>query len=76
MLVYFEKLKLNLSIVNKSFVTLGKPLKYEHPFVYIRNTILLAPAGKSYLAEIGKLYENEGDLSKISIKQEDYSHRS
>jgi hypothetical protein len=58
MLKDFEELKDKLSIVNKSFVSLGKPLRYEHTFVYVRDTMLLAPAGKGSLANLGQLYES------------------
>lgn len=52
-------------------LSLGRPLKFEHTFIYIRDTILLAPAGKGSLAQLGKLYENDGDLSKRVISKED-----
>lgn len=45
MLRDLEVVNKSLSIVNKSFLTLGKPLRLEHMFVYIRDTILLAPQG-------------------------------
>ena len=37
--------------------------------VYVRDTILLAPAGLSSLHAIGKLYSNEGDYNKIEVKK-------
>jgi hypothetical protein len=64
-------LKPFLSVVNKSFVTLGKPLKYKNRFIYVRDTILLAPAGSNSLAALGKLYEAEGDFSKREISKKD-----
>ena len=68
----FSTHKGSLSIINKSFVTLGKPLKFSSTNVYIRDTILLAPAGKSSLSELGKLYtEDTGDFEKIAISSED-----
>lgn len=67
----------SLSIINKSFVTLGKPLKFSSTNVYIRDTILLAPAGKSSLSELGKLYtEDTGDFEKIAISSEDLAKMS
>jgi hypothetical protein len=56
MLSDFDEIKEKLSIVNKSFLTLGKPLEYKHTFVHIRDTMLLAPAGNQSLASLGKLY--------------------
>ena len=74
MLSDFEVLKEKLSIVNKSFITLGKPLKWEGCFIYIRDTILLAPAGASSLGKLGKLYEEEGDFTKREISSSDISN--
>jgi len=42
----------NLSIVEKSFVTLGKPWRLNDTFIYIRDTKLLLPGGKR-LKELG-----------------------
>jgi hypothetical protein len=75
MLLEFEELKVNLSIVNKSFVTLGKPLRYEQTFVYIRDTMLLAPAGKASLAGLGKLSAKDGEFSKREISYEDITNK-
>jgi hypothetical protein len=71
MLSDFEELKNDLSIVKKVFVTLGKPLPYEHTNVYIRDTFLLCPAGGNSLEKIGKLYEKEGNYEKIEVSMED-----
>lgn len=71
MLSDFEELKTRLSIVNKSFVTLGKPLNFNDTFVYIRDTMLLAPAGKGSLEALGSLYEAEGGFTKKMISNED-----
>lgn len=71
MLSDFNELKSELAIINKSFVTLGKPLKYESSNIYIRDTILLAHAGKSSLDALGSLYTEEGDFSKRVISQDD-----
>lgn len=76
MLDDFETLKRDLSIVNKSFVTIGKPLRFEHTFVYLRDTMLLAPAGKASLANLGELYDNEGDFTKKTISQSDLNDMS
>jgi hypothetical protein len=65
----FKKVKEDLSIVNGSFVTLGKPLKYCGRNIHIRDTMLLAPGGNKSLAKIGKLY-GEG-LNKIQISKTD-----
>ena len=75
MLSNFENdLKKQLSIVNKSFVSLGKPLRYEDKFMYVRDTMLLAPAGYNSLARLGELYNEEGDYSKRRISQEDLNN--
>ncbi len=43
MLTDFKEIKEKLSIVAKSFVTIGKPLKLQDTFVYIRDTNLVLP---------------------------------
>lgn len=69
MLSDFNEIKEELSIVNGSFVTLGKPLKYCGRNIHIRDTMLLAPGASKSLYSIGKLY---GDvLSKVEISQSD-----
>ena len=68
MLNDFEIIKEKLNIVNKSFVTLGKPIVIGGTNVVIRDTMLLAPAGKRSLASIGSLYGQE--QNKISLTQE------
>lgn len=65
----FNEVKEDLSIVNGSFVTLGKPLKYCGRNIHIRDTMLLAPGGSKSLAKIGKLYGEA--FNKISISKED-----
>ena len=72
----FNDFKNELNIVNKSFVTLGKPLVIEGINVYIRDTVLLAPAGVKSLNQIGSLYEGCGDYSKIEISKEDKNNMS
>jgi len=69
MLSDFEDLKDDLSIVNGSFVTLGKPIKFCGKNLQIRDTMLLAPGGGRSLAAIGRLYG--GVLNKVEISQED-----
>jgi len=64
----FEEVKEDLSIVNGSFVTLGKPLKYCGRNIHIRDTMLLAPGVSKSLAAIGRLY---GGLNKMEIGRED-----
>jgi hypothetical protein len=44
MLSDFYDLKKDLNIVNKSYVTIGKPLKLNGVLVYVRDTMLLTPA--------------------------------
>lgn len=67
-IIDFGELKDKLSIVNKSFVTLGKPLTVEGTNLYIRDTILLSPAGASKLADLGKIYKLSGsDLEKLDV---------
>lgn len=65
----FNEIKEELSIVNGSFVTLGKPIKYNGRSVHVRDTMLLAPGSSKSLASIGKLYEVS--KNKIKISQED-----
>jgi hypothetical protein len=38
--------------------------------------MLLAPGGKQKLKDLGKLYESEGDFSKIDISIDDIEHMS
>jgi hypothetical protein len=65
----FELLKEELSIVNGSFVTLGKPIKWGERCVHVRDTMLLAPGLSKSLDSIGKMYGAE--LNKIKISQSD-----
>jgi hypothetical protein len=76
MLDGFEALQTKLSIVNKSYVTLGTPLKLSNTNVHIRDTKLLAPAGMGSLESLGKLYEKEGDYNKKTISTEDINKMS
>jgi len=55
----FHEFKKDLQIINKSFLTLGKPLQFDNTCVYIRDTGLLTPTGKSSLEYLGKLYSSE-----------------
>ena len=66
----FNELKESLDIVNKSFVTLGKPLIIDNVNVYIRDTMLLAPAGKKSLAALGDL------IGVAKVKLEDHEINS
>jgi hypothetical protein len=45
MLADLDDLKKELGILNKSVVTIGKPLTFKDSFVQWRDTILLTPAG-------------------------------
>jgi len=65
----FNEIKEDLSIVNGSFVTLGKPIKYCGRNIHIRDTMLLAPGGSKSLATIGKLYGEA--FNKLPISKED-----
>jgi hypothetical protein len=69
MLNDFEEIKEELSIVNGSFVTLGKPFKFQGRSVHIRDTMLLAPGGSKSLTNIGRLY---GEMfKKVEINKSD-----
>lgn len=65
---YFSVLKEELSIVNGSFVTLGKAIDYNSIKVHRKDTMLLAQSRSKSLASIGMLY-GEG-FNKISISRE------
>lgn len=67
MLHDFDQFKELLNIVARSFVTIGKPLTldYSKSKVYIRDTILIAPAGAKSLAGIGDIYGSE--FKKIDL---------
>lgn len=68
----FEIFKVDLDIVNKCLVTLGKGLKYNNNKnnIIIRDTMLLAPAGQKSLSSIGKLYNSD----KIALTNYEISH--
>lgn len=76
MLEDFQDFKTRLSIINKSFVTIRKPLRIYSSNVYIRDTILLSPAGMNSLDKLGSLYSKEGEFSKIVVSPEDKSRMS
>lgn len=65
MLNDFDSLKNSLDIVNKSFITLGKPIKIGNFNVHIRDTMLLAPGGKKGLGAMGELL----GFGKIELEQ-------
>jgi hypothetical protein len=71
MLSDFDEIKGKLSIVAKSFVTLGLPLRYNESFVYIRDTMLLSPGTMKSLHKLGNLYNNDGDFLKREIDKSD-----
>jgi hypothetical protein len=67
----FSMIKEELSIVNGSFVTIGKPIKYMNKNVHIRDTMLLAPGSSKSLASIGSLYSigfNKIKISKFDLE--------
>jgi hypothetical protein len=66
----FDNVKKDLNILQKSFITLGKPLQFEGFNLYIRDTMLLAPATSRSLDSIGKLYESEGGVQKKELPLE------
>lgn len=67
MLKDFEILKESLDIIDRSFVTRGKPLEFEFSKsrIHLRDTILLAPQGAKSLAGVGDIYGDE--FRKIDI---------
>jgi hypothetical protein len=65
----FDVYKEELSIVNGSYVTIGKPIKVGERCVHVRDTMLLAPGLSKSLDSIGKLY-NTG-FNKIKISTDD-----
>lgn len=64
----FDTLKEELDIVNKCFVTLGKPIVIGNTNVIIRDTMLLAPQGCRSLEKIGGLYGE--DFKKVDIAKD------
>lgn len=72
MLKDFDTFKEQLDIVNSSFVTLGKPLLVNNNRIFIRDTMLLSPAGNQSLDSIGKLY----NIKKVDIGTFDKSKMS
>lgn len=64
----FEELKEKLNIVQKCYATLGRPLLIDNTDVHIRDTMLLAPAGKRQLSSIGAIHGiNKLELSRGEI---------
>jgi hypothetical protein len=66
MLSDFESIKNLMNVVNKSFVTIRKPLRLYNFNVHIRDTILLAPGGMGTLDKIGSMYPTE--YSKLNFE--------
>lgn len=62
----FNEIKHDFDIINKSYVTISKPLYIDGVNVYVRDTMLLAPGSMKSLQSIGSLYEN---LPKIEIEE-------
>ncbi len=89
MLNDFNDFKDDLSIINKNFATLGRgvdlsklkrytkserAMKLKGCNIYIRDTMLLSPAGKNSLNDLGKLYGaklHKKSLSKEQIENMD-----
>ena len=69
MLNDFEKIKNELDIVNKSYVSLTKPIIIDNVNVIIRDTMLLAPGGKKSLQHIGSLYGKEFNKIELSKRR-------
>jgi len=69
MLSDYNELKENLDIVNKSYVTRGKPLFMHGLNIHIRDTMLLAPAGYKSLEALGDIC----GLKKVDINDEEKS---
>lgn len=67
MLSDFEEFKDQLSVVNKTFVTLGKPMQINGTSIVVRDTMHLAPGGKKSLDAIGSLYKGPG---KVNLTKE------
>lgn len=64
----FNDYKNDLTIVNKSYVTLGEPLKVSGMDVQIRDTQLIAPGGSKSLRSISLLYK---DIPKLDVAEAD-----
>lgn len=70
MLSDFDDLKKELDIVNKCYVTLGRPLLIDNTNIFIRDTMLLTPAGKRSLDALGVLY----GVDKIKLTKDQISN--
>lgn len=70
MLSDFESLKNELDIVNKCYVTLGRPIVIDNTNIFIRDTMLLTPAGQRSLDALGGLYK----VVKIKLSKEQISN--
>lgn len=67
----FESFKDELALVNKTFVTIGKPLKIEGVDVKIRDTQLLVPGGSKGLQALSSLYPQ---VPKLKISYSDITN--
>lgn len=67
MLCDFEALKEEFDIVDRSFITRGRPLTFDfcRSSVHVRDTILLAPQGCRALSALGNIYGD--DYKKVDI---------
>lgn len=69
----FEKYKDQFDIVNKSFVTLKKPILIDGVNVILRDSKLIAPAGKKSLEALSQLYKG---IQKINVSRTDIENMS
>lgn len=63
----FEEFKSEFDIVNKSFVTLNKPILIDGVNVILRDTLLISPMGYKSLKKLSNLYD---EISKVEIPEE------
>jgi hypothetical protein len=68
----FNDFKDYLSIVNKSFVTLGKGFVFDNTIIHLRDTMLLAPGGNKSLKAIGKMYDQK--LTKVELSRDEIAN--
>lgn len=71
MLEDFEEYKDQFDIVNKSFVTLKKPILIDGVNVILRDSKLIAPAGKKSLDALSSLYQK---IPKLKLPNNDFEN--
>ncbi|KAI0423381.1 hypothetical protein F5Y09DRAFT_39101 [Xylaria sp. FL1042] len=69
----FEKYKDQFDIVNKSFVTLKKPILIDGINVILRDSKLIAPSGNKSLEALSRLYK---EIPKVKISSIDLENMS